>query len=264
MKFILRTSILIHMSDPLLPHSRVGKARANLPDEYYLAQFLQDIQNHHPSWNTDTPACEWDTVGCNEKGEINAIRWSDQFLIGTPHWTHLSSIMCKHLDLYINRLTGGIDLQLLPINIWSFDVSFNNFGGTIYLEEMLPSLHLLNLSSCRLHGPISLYMLPPEVESVILSHNALAGGLYLGALPSRMYYLDLSHNHFFGPVDLHLSHFISLRLSHNVNLSGEYDPIWIPPTPNVEGTQIKILPKRGSYRCFLPLRYVFDSNVWQF
>ena len=263
MKFILRTSILIHMSDPLLPHPRVGKARANLPDEYYLAQFLQDIQNDHPSWNTDTPACEWDKVECNEKGEIYAIGWSDQFLTGTPLWTHLSSIMCTHLNLNLNRLTGGIDLHLLPINILNFESSFNNFDGTLNLEEMPPSLGHLSLGHCKLHGPISLRMLPPDVQVVTLSHNMLSGSLYLGALQG-MYYLDLSHNHFSGPVDLHLSRLISLRLDHNQNLSGEYDPIWFHSTPEVEGTQIKILPKRGSYRCFLPLRYVFDSNVWHF
>ena len=253
------------MDDTLFPRNRVGKARAKLPEEYQLAQFLRDTQNKHPSWNTDTPACEWHCVDCIEKAEIYRIRFSDSSLIGTLYWAHLSSIKCSHLFLDHNELMGEVELQFLPFNIQSFNGRNNEFDGTLNLEDMPPSLHTLDLSYCKMHGSISLGLLSPQVRGIYLGRNMFSGSLYLWTIPSRMTSLWLSHNNFSGPVDLrHLPYRIWLGLDHNQNLSGEYDPIWFSRTIYVGGTQIKILPKRGSYRCLLPLRYVIDSDVWQF
>ena len=257
--------VLLHTADDILPRNRVGRARAKLPEEYQLAQFIQDVKGTLPSWNTDTPACLWNKVDCNRNGDIRRVNWSNLALNGTLRWVHLSIIMCSHIFLGKNELKGEVDLESLPRNIRTLSGHHNHFEGTLNLDEMPRSLHTLDLSDCELHGSISLRMLSPALRGMFLSRNDLSGSLDFGAIPTKFCSLSLMNNNFSGPVDLqHLPYRIRLELHHNPNLRGEFDPIWFYYEIGVWGTQIKILPKRGSYMCFLPFRYALNSDVWQF
>ena len=253
------------MAETLLPQSRLGKARAQLPEEYNLAQFLSDVDNTHPSWNRDTPVCEWDRVRCNARGEILRIGWTSLSLSGTPRWVHLSSIKCTEIFLANNNLLGQIVLKWLPPNIIIFSGRENKFGGSINLDELPEQLDTLHLGRCNLHGSISLHALPAAFMLLHLEHNKLSGCLDFRALPSTIKVLNFSNNNFSGPVDLqNLPYNIILWLDNNPNLIGEYDPIRFKNHIGNDRTGIKKLPKGGSLECFLPLRYVFDSDVWDF
>ena len=255
---------VLHMADSLPPHSRLGKARAKLPEEYQLAQFLRDIDNKHSSWTTDTAVCQWDGVTCTESGRINLIDWGWRKLVGTPHWVHLSSMMPKlHIYLNDNQVNGEIDFKFLPMRF--FYARQNRFKGRLKLEDMQEHLKFIYLGHCDLRGPISFHALPPGFECLCAPVNHLSGSLDFGVLPPTMRSLDLSNNNFSGPVDLNkLPYCISLRLDNNADLSGAYDPILFARSIGTLGTRIKRLPSRESYPCFLPLRYVFDSSVWNF
>ena len=253
------------MAETLLPHTRLGKPRAKLPEEYYLAQFLSDVDNTHPSWNTDTPVCEWDRVECDARGEIRRIDWSALSLSGIPGWMHLENVKCRSLSISDNRLRDEIVLEWLPPNIRFFIGSGNTFGGFLRLESMPEQLETLQLDRCSLHGTISLHSLPPVFRSLQVGHNQLSGSLDFGALPLTIKGFILSDNNFSGPVDFRiLPQNIFLCVYNNPNLWGEFDPTWFERDIDIHGTKIRKLPSRGSYASFLPLRYVFDSDVWNF
>ena len=253
------------MAETLLRQNRLGKARAKLPDEYHLAQFLQKIDNKHPSWTTNTPVCKWHNIECDANGEIFRINWTMLSLEGTPHWTHLSNIKCIFIFLNSNKLLEEIVLKWLPPNIRLFNGSGNKFGGGLNLNELPKQIESLQLDSCHLRGTISLHDLPHGFQSLQLGQNQLSGCLDFRALPVSINLLGFSYNNFSGPVDLHiLPYYILLWLDNNPNLCGEFDPIRFERSINTYGTQIKKLPPRGSYSCFLSLRYVFDSDIWRF
>ena len=84
------------------PLKRAAKVSvANLPLEYQLARLIRNIENPHNTWDTDTPACEWEGVECNEQGEPDDIYWEQmEDSEGPDHWEY--------------GLKGSLDLTDIP------------------------------------------------------------------------------------------------------------------------------------------------------
>ena len=68
----VHVSFLVEASEinPSLQTAKVSCAI--VPQEYELENFVKDVTKaYFPSWNTNTPACEWIGVFCNELGKIS-------------------------------------------------------------------------------------------------------------------------------------------------------------------------------------------------
>ena len=94
--------------------SRPAKVRGTfLPNEYLLANFIRGIENPHPSWTTDTPACKWMGAYCYIENEVHALIWTELKLQGTVEWKYLPSTL-RNFGLQRNKLRGGVDFSVLP------------------------------------------------------------------------------------------------------------------------------------------------------
>ena len=137
---------------PVPSSSRIGKVRGTfLPVEYELAKLISDVENPHESWSTTTPACEWDGVDCNDKGEVIEVSWGFRGLLGTLHWEHLPRSLTS-LSVYNNQLRGPVDFSSLPRGLAHLWISSNAFSGELHFEHLPPGLRILNISNCHFSG----------------------------------------------------------------------------------------------------------------
>ena len=179
---------------------RAGRvSKANLPQEYELAQLVQNIENPHPSWNTSTPACEWDGVYCDVASEIKSIKWnvysgkSYQQLTGSLSFVYLPKTLRK-FDVFLTKLSGEVPLNTLPYRLKSMNLRNNNLSGPLDLTALPPIFKKLVASGNRFTGEICLDKLPLGLKYLFLDCNQLSGKVCLCNLPSTLYLLDLSSN----------------------------------------------------------------------
>ena len=236
--------------------TRKGKIRgANLPQEYELAQAIQDIDSHvpQPSWKTITPACLWKGVICDDRETVYKIQWCYFDLSGSMRWNRLPRTL-KSLDLSANKLTGTLPCDVLPpqllnlclfknelngeldfthlpgtlIEIWLAD---NKFEGCIDLSS-LPDLRTLRIQRNNLSGEVCLHSLPSTLEDLNLSGNRFTGALDLQHLPPNLKELQCDHNSFSGLVSfdrlplsltkLHLQECAELHGEENQNFIDDF------------------------------------------
>ena len=216
--------ILVSTSESTLT-SRRGRVRALHPPEYSLSQFLLEVKNPHPSWDTHTFACSWSGVECNEAKQITSVLWYSRNLKGTLHWRQLSHLRMKHLRLYDNKLAGEVLLDQLPENMTALGLYLNSFSGPLDLVHLPAGMEVIGLQYNQFSGWVELSHLPPSLNDIsLLSNQNLCGELDVSHLPYKVQF------------------------------------IW--GASFVHGTQIKVLPRHATY--FPTLRYVFDSDVWRF
>ena len=116
-------------SNRTVQKTRRGKVRGtNIPQEYELAQFVQNLLNPDPTWYSSVPLCEWHGVTCDEDSQVRQIDWSSMRLTGSLQWRHLCHIL-RRLLLWQNKLTGSVPLDVLPRGIMEMDLSINEFAG---------------------------------------------------------------------------------------------------------------------------------------
>ena len=179
---------------------RAGRvSKANLPQEYELAQLVQNIENPHPSWNASTPACEWDGVDCDVASEIKSIKWnvysgkSYQELTGSLSFVYLPKTV-RIFDVFLTKLSGEVPLNTLPFKLESMNLRNNDLSGPLDLTALPPIFNKLVLSGNRFTGEICLDKLPSGLKYLWLDCNQLSGKVCLCNLPSALYLLDLSSN----------------------------------------------------------------------
>ena len=186
----------------------------NLPQEYQLARVLADVKDLHKSWSTETPACKWAGVKCNERGEVTYIAWE---FSGRPNLKYLPRSLV-HLYLWRNMLTGCVELVDLPIGLEMLNLSHNRFNGEVDLTSLPPNLRGLYLGYNMFTGQVCVSKIPTSIRNLYLQENAFSGCFDLTSLPTSIRNVSLDHNHFSGK--LHLDHLppniITLQLSSNL------------------------------------------------
>ena len=116
--------------------TRKGRVRgANLPQEYELSRFIQNIANPHPSWNTSTPACDWSNVYCDVELHVKKIYWRRMKLAGLLQWNYLCRTT-REFTTVQNDLSGGVPLDTLPSPMTEFVVNANAFSGELDLSHL--------------------------------------------------------------------------------------------------------------------------------
>ena len=185
--FILMNCKLgLFAADTSYTATRLGRVSAALSQEYRLLMFLQNVSNLSPSWDSHTPACQWDGVNCNQDGEVTDINWAGKKLEGTLDWKSLPESLLE-LRLYSNRLSGSIVLGDLPRNLRYFSVGSNKFSGSINLQKAPKAMERLLAGDNKLSGPVYFDNLPPNLSFLYLSRNAkLSGSVDGSILPCRL------------------------------------------------------------------------------
>ena len=215
--------------------SRTGRIRGvNVPQEYELANFIKDVGNTDPSWNTNTPACEWYHVICDEGNKVSRLDWGRIYVLRgriclkyLPH--SVLEIHAKH-----NKLTGELPLKDLPPAITIIDLSYNNFTGSIDLTCLPQTLRQLVLRRNKLSGNVDLGRLPLNLEFLAMNDNAFTGTPDLRRLPPNLSYLDLNRNQLAGWVEFDSlpSGLLGLCLLGNKELQGEVKNSVLPQSLN--------------------------------
>ena len=209
--------------------ARLGKARASLSQEYFLAQFISNFTNLDSSWNVNIPVCNWVGIDCIREGEVAHIYWSIHRLYGIPQWNSLPCTL-QHLYLDTNKLSGTIHMEDLPRQIACVNVGGNLFSGEVDLFFLSDTMRSLCILYNSFEGPLDVTRLPQNFKVLDASSNQFTGRLNLLHLPPVMERIAVSNNDFSGSVDLdHLPCDLSLfDISNNPNLFGTYRPSTLP------------------------------------
>ena len=237
------------------PHKAIKahKVRgAQLPQEYELAHFVQDLKYPHRTWNSSVPACEWIGVTCDEELRVTDIEWWFMGLKGPLQWDHLChtvrdfsargskiqgsvpldvlpSEMTKFLIIN-NGFSGELDFLHLPHAIKGLYLNDNKFQGCVDLTHLPATLRVLKVYLNQLSGEVDLTRLPQRMEELILTANRFTGSLNLQHLPPSLKILECNQNLFVGLVmfDRLPINLLKLDLSENAGLCGELDRAVLP------------------------------------
>ena len=231
----------------------LGKVRgAQLPQEYELSRFVENItipfHRHEPprrrggkpsSWNTDTPACEWEGIACEHGERVTLMDWSPYGrmagqgmlgipMTGSPAWDYLPRTL-ENCYLYENRLSGEVKLDSLPSSLRIFQLGGNAFTGGVDLCNLPQNMQELWVQENDLSGEVDLSQFPANFVSLDLSDNEFTGNINLSSLPS-VTWLILSNNQFFGTLDLrHLPASLEVLECENNLFSGKVFFDKLPP-----------------------------------
>ena len=144
---------------------RKGRVRGSqLPPEFQLGVFIESIENPRATWNTHTPACDWEGVHCDDDSgkEVRFILWESK------------------------NLRGSLDLERSPLSVKQLILGDNSLTGSINLDELPPELHTLRFNTNKLHGSLGLTNLPPSLAVLWLSRNKFSGIIDLDRLSPSM------------------------------------------------------------------------------
>ena len=201
--------------------TRPGKVRgANLPQEYELTRFVQNIENPHPSWNASTPACDWEHVTCDEELHVIWINWNGMNMKGSLQWNYLCHTVLE-FRAWLNQLRGNVLLGALPSQIVRFDLSTNGFSGELDWSHLPGEMIDLFFSDNKFKGCVDFKHLPLSLKVLQVQYNQFSGDLDLTRLPRLMTHVNLSQNCFTGPLDLqHLPSSLQILNCHRNQFSG--------------------------------------------
>ena len=185
--------------------TRKGKiSRITLPQEYTLEALVSRLSVKPECWTTETPACEWTGVYCDEGGNVESIHWSWTHLVGSLDFEHIPATV-KEFEAFYCDLSGDVSFANIATGscLHSCVLSDNALTGSLDLTLLPGSMNVLNLMRNFLTDCICLVTLPPNLVELKLSYNVLSGKLVLTKLPGTLKELLLDHNAFEGNVDLH-------------------------------------------------------------
>ena len=170
--------------------------------------------------------CAWKGVTCYPDGEVEEFHWINKnengtgslgfeflpcsmntlymFMNALSGTIQLGNLPCKieAVNLSVNQLTGSLDLDRLPATVRSLFLTSNKFTGEVSLENLPICLKFLELSENLLSGAVCLNSLPTEFSCLCLQKNDFEGSLDFTQLPKFMKVMDLSENRFSGRIDL--------------------------------------------------------------
>ena len=168
--------------------SRAGKVRGNVPQEYELANLIQNVKNPHYSWDSTMPLCQRKGLRCNDDGLLETIHWEFLGLRGSLNWEYLPRSL-THFSVTFSKLTGELEIGNLPSQLESLFVNDNELTGTPDLTSLPQNLDVLGLSNNLFHGVLDFSKMPHSLRILWLQNNAELGGtLEEGVIPKRTTY----------------------------------------------------------------------------
>ena len=138
---------------------------ANLPQEYELARFIENITNPHATWTSSTPACEWQNVFCQDDTYVVVLEWDCLRLSGSVQWMWLPKTVLS-CDFSGNNLSGTIPFEVLPQGLASLNVGSNKFFGVLDLSHIVSELDKLYLGDNKFQGCVDLTHLPETLHEL--------------------------------------------------------------------------------------------------
>ena len=163
--------ILTVLSSDTQPTVRAGKVTgASLPVEYSLERVVQKVESHHPTWSTNTPACEWKHIDCDKSGNVVDLQWSHLHLRGELNVKYLPVTLVA-LFLHQNELSGNFPFETLPPALQTVTLSINQFTGTPNLCNIPPMLEYLSMSKNKFEGNADFSSLPLTLSELYLNSN---------------------------------------------------------------------------------------------
>ncbi|KAH9626229.1 hypothetical protein KSS87_000108 [Heliosperma pusillum] len=160
-------------------------------DEYIECCQSSVLYGMYNSMNAPTQLTGWASSGGDPCGQS----WKGVTCSGS----NVTQIKIPNLGL-----TGSIGYSLQNLqSLTDFDISHNNFGGTVPYN--LPTnVHRLNLASCNFNGPVPYSISTMKsLEQLDVSGNSLSGNLSttMSSLTS-LTSLNLENNQFTGTIDV--------------------------------------------------------------
>ena len=193
-KQAMSNSFLVHFicraADSPKGTTRAGKVRGMfLPPEYELTKFISDVQNVHESWNTTTPACEWNGVTCSEEGKVSRIAWKTRGLSGILHWSSIPRSVTS-IDLSDNQLSGSVIFASLPPGLERMWLQENMFTGELQLDDLPPTMRTLNIGANQFTGFVDLsFMKDSKITGFDITGNTnLQGSIPNGIQPKSSWW----------------------------------------------------------------------------
>ena len=184
---------------------RAGRIRnIPLPQEYTLSRLIQNIEDPHPSWTTETPACDWAAVECRyQTDEVLNIYWTETYV----------------------SMRGFLCWEFIPDTVQVFDISDKNVRGGLELGKLPEMMDKLIVLCNKMSGSVDLTVLPFHLSYLCLLGNAFTGTPDLQYLPACMLHLEMGLNDFCGKIQLDAlpSSLETLYLNDNPKLTGRVE-----------------------------------------
>ena len=182
---------------PAITVDSLGKAArvrgATLPQEYQLCRALQNVSFCDHSWTTETLACEWLGVVCDENLKVIEIEWALRSLDGIISWRDFPHTLRNlYLGNYVgwgaevNHLTGCLPMHELPFSLRELGIANNQFDGTLDLQNFPKELEHFDATNNSFVGSVVLHALPITMTHLYLGENSLSGTIDLTRLPPQM------------------------------------------------------------------------------
>ena len=127
--------------------------------------------------------CEWEGITCNDDGEVERFLWvsKKEDGTGTLGFEFLPWSM-KAVWMFLNALSGTIQLADLPEKVEKLSLSCNQLTGSLDLDGLPATVRELDLSKNKFTGDISLEKLPKCLKQLELSQNQLSANPTKGHL----------------------------------------------------------------------------------
>ena len=136
--------------------------------------------------------CEWESVACDDDGNVTKIDFGIFELGGSVSLDHLPPMLeyldISRLDIYIRYpklyLSGTLDAALLPRYMTVCNLKNNLFSGCVDFTQFPPTMREILLASNEFSGGVVLNKLPATLTTLFLDKNKFSGNLDLTALPA--------------------------------------------------------------------------------
>ncbi|KNH04555.1 leucine-rich repeat protein [Perkinsela sp. CCAP 1560/4] len=149
--------------------------RSTIPQQTLMELFVFGLNDPEKiCGNREDPndVCEWEGVKCNVDGEVENFEWVFNQADGT----------------------GTIGFEFLPCSMKTLHMFMNALSGTIQLPDRPGKIEAVNLDVNQLTGSLNLDRLPAAVRSLYLYINKFTGEISLGNLPQGLEILALEDN----------------------------------------------------------------------
>lgn len=195
----------------------------------------------------------WASVRCDKpaKTRVEGVSLVDSGLTGMISLNALKNMdYIMDFGLASNKLSGGLDLTVLPYQLAKFTVWTNKFNGTVDLTKFPPMLVFLDLATNEFSGEVDLTKLPLGLKKLFLDNNQFSGRLDMSALPEPLVEIALYSNQFSGTLDLTM---LKPTVVHVKMQANSFNRMDLPKKawPHLQTMKLMVREGWGESVCFL-------------